>query len=165
MEEAKEVIERVSNFFKLKLTPVEVSELSDTFTFHANRLPPDQASDLEALIYIECHEEAPSQALTVGLLKRIIGRVQRRLWREHKPSKTALGPVPDHRTPMSEDAIVSTVKEYLMGLSATDAVLFELRFFRDVTVTDIAEQTGMGKTAVYDRLANLRIGFSEFIEN
>jgi DNA-directed RNA polymerase specialized sigma24 family protein len=92
----------------------------------------------------------------------VVARVSKRIYRSTRQSKQPLPIDVEAKSENSSMQIKLDIDEFLKTLSASDSILFSLRYLDDEPVSSICQKIGMEKSVIYERLDKLRNRFKNF---
>lgn len=120
-----------------------------------NSIPPKRPDSLCGYLFAVVRNTA------INTYNRIKQRSREALYDELDTILPAGGSVEEEYDASETAAIIN---EYLLKGSKTSAKVFTLRYYFNMSVTDIAESVGMSETAVKSRLSRTRKGLKEHLE-
>lgn len=138
------------------------NRFSKFFRRDAARVGPQNYEDFGSLVFLECLErKANGRTIDEREIHRSIDTVRHRLVRSMKKAthQPALDFAVSGQSPVSYASDVERLdrlREALLRLSPAHSMLFELRYFRDLTDSQIAKALGISRSTVHRRLQQVR---------
>ena len=138
--------------------------------------------DLASLLFLECAEEAKKRKqrnlsssdrpLQIADLRRLLSRVQKRLYRDARRRRHPPSDLIDTRQtlnrgePLLVERVLSDFRTYVATtLSPRDGNIFEARFIQGLSVSKICEAMKLEKSTIYDRIGEIKKLFVAFLED
>jgi predicted DNA-binding protein YlxM (UPF0122 family) len=154
---AERVSEQLQSFFLI----TNGEELASVIAFNAKFLAPEQLDDLSSLLFIE-FSKVGKQEITLAIAKRIVAKIQKRLYRGSRKREKTLDIDIADQTQVSQSQLHQKIEEFVATLEIDDILLFRLHFLEGKEMIEICKEIGLQKTTVYRRLSELRKRFERF---
>jgi hypothetical protein len=179
---ALKLSEQLCQFLSLSASEEARSEFANAIDFHAKFLGETSRDDLAPLLFLECVEESEKrkqnipppnqQKLQMADLHTLLSRVQKRIFRgarSRERSASALiqsQPSGQHVESIVTQHVMEDFRTYVATiLSPRDGVIFESRFIRGKTISEICHDIGAEKSTVYERIRLIKEVFARFLED
>lgn len=179
---ALQLCEQLCRFLSISATNDERLSFQNAIDFHAKYLPDAATDDLASLLFLECAEEAnqrnhrnlssSERPLQVADLRRLLSRVQKRLYRDARSRRHPPSDLIDTRQtlnrsdPLLVERVLSDFRAYIATtLSPRDGDIFEARFMKGQSVSKICDLMKLEKSTIYDRISVIKKLFIAFLED
>ena len=154
---AERVSEQLRSFFPIN----DGEELASVIAFNAKFLAPEQLDDLASLLFIE-FSDIGKQEITLEVAKRIVARIQKRLYRGSRKREKTLDMDIAENAQLSQPQLHQIIAEFAATLETDQILLFRLHFLEGKEVSEICKEIDLKKTTAYERLSELRKRFERF---
>ena len=139
---------------------VDEKELASAIDFNIKYIDKHR-DDFASLLFLE-FANPPQDTIDSKLARKVVARVSKRIYRSTRQFKQPLPIDVEAKSENSSMQIKLDIDEFLKTLSASDSILFSLRYLDDEPVSSICQKIGMEKSVIYERLDKLRNRFKNF---